>query len=154
MNDRTCSDCHGPLSTISPASIRCSSCQTLNKRQRAARNSTKARRICFRAHSELDADGKRYMLCHICAKRIDPARDEWRADHIRRWSEGGTDTAGNLWPICIPCDEWKAPKDTREVAKGKRAEEKHYGVKRPARPMPGSRASGWRKRMDGSVERR
>lgn len=149
-----CRDCSEPVSGISPLADRCSRCHRLDRQQRRSRDSTKARRICFEAHSKVDADGKRYLVCHICATRLNPPHDSWRADHLRRWAEGGSDTAENLWPICLSCDEWKAPRDTRAVAKGKRAAQKHHGIRTAKRPMPGSRGSGWRKRMDGTVERR
>jgi 5-methylcytosine-specific restriction enzyme A len=41
------------------------------------------------------------------------------------------------------------------IAKAKRQQRAHLGAKaRKSRPIPGSRASGLRKRMDGTVERR
>jgi len=112
------------------------------------RDSTKCRRICFTAHRFYNAAGQVRLRCHICKVELDPTDRKpekgWRADHIRRWAEGGEDTAENLWPICMACDATKAPRDTREVAKGKRAGEGHYGIKRPSRPMMGSKASGWK----------
>ena len=40
------------------------------------------------------------------------------------------------------------------IAEAKRREARHLGIKRsPSRPLPGTRASGVRKRMDGTVER-
>lgn len=44
--------------------------------------------------------------------------------------------------------------DISAVAKHKRMERKRAGEKRPSRPIPGSKASPWRKRLDGTVERR
>ena len=95
------------------------------------RDSTKARRICFDAHRFTGPLGRPVMKCHYCDSLIDPIRDQWRADHIRRHAEGGEDTAENLWPIHLTCDvQHKAPNDTREVAKGKRASNKHFGIER------------------------
>jgi 5-methylcytosine-specific restriction protein A len=121
------------------------------------RDSVKARRICYMAHRWENQAGHWRLMCHVCKVVINPIRrEDWRADHIRRWAEGGEDTPENLHPICTACDvEEKAPHDTREVAKGKRVRDSLYIGKRPkGRPMPGSKASGWRKRMDGTVERR
>jgi hypothetical protein len=43
--------------------------------------------------------------------------------------------------------------DVPAIAKGKRLEKKRAGVK-SGRPLPGSRNSPWKKRMDGRVVRR
>ena len=121
--------------------------------QKERRNSVRARRICFETHKKTDQQGRIWMTCHLNGCRIDPVRDPWRADHIRRWAEGGGDTPDNLLPICVRCDrEEKVPKDISEVAKGKRVAAKHYGVKkRSARPMPGSKASRWKRKINGEV---
>lgn len=116
------------------------------------RDSTRARRICLATHIKRDAAGE-FMICHCCKTRFDPKRDAWRADHWPiRWADGGKDEPGNLWPILERCDrETKARQDTREVAKGKRIVEKRYGVRRISRPMPGSRRSPWKRKIDGTV---
>jgi len=156
----TCIDCGGPKSAISPGSQRCSACATkrssdLNKASSIrSRNSAKARSIVLAQHLRFDDRARPYMVCHCCGVRFDPGRTRWRADHIRRHAEGGEETVENLLPIRESCDRAKAAKDTTEVAKGKRWKAKHFGTRSPRKPMPGSRASGWRKRMDGRVERR
>lgn len=124
----------------------------------ARRNSTRARRICFDAHKRQDAMGI-HLICHHCKGRIDVVRrpNDWRADHIKRFAEGGEDTPENLWPICLNCDGGaggKAAKDTKEVAKGKRVRDKTFGIKKSKRPMAGSKASPWQKKMSGQVVRR
>jgi 5-methylcytosine-specific restriction endonuclease McrA len=121
------------------------------------RDSVKARRICFDAHKWANAAGQWRLTCHRCKIVIDPIRkNSWRADHIRRWAEGGEDTPENLWPICVPCDvQFKAPHDTSEVAKGKAVRDSLYIKNKPkGRPMPGSKASGFKHKMDGTWERR
>lgn len=97
------------------------------------RDSVKARRICFEAHRYTHPVTGRIMLdCHWGKHPINPAVDPWRADHIKRFANGGEDTAENLWPICLKCDvEEKAPMDNRSIAKGKRIRDKHYGITRP-----------------------
>jgi 5-methylcytosine-specific restriction enzyme A len=118
------------------------------------RNSRRARTICVDTHSYSSKTGRPLMDCHVCKAAIDLKTRDWRADHIRRWAEGGRDTPDNLFPICLPCDRVKAAIDTREVAKGKRTAERNIGIRRTQQPMPGSRNSPWRRRMDGTVERR
>lgn len=122
------------------------------------RNSKRARRICLETHLRTDDRGD-YMICtcgHCGGMRFNPATTDWRADHARRWAEGGRDTPDNIFPIITSHDrEHKAPNDTREVAKGKRVRAKHYGVKqRKGPPMPGSRDSGWKKTFNGGWKRR
>lgn len=117
------------------------------------RNSVKARRICFETHRQQDAMGV-HMICHICKQRISPGREAWEADHIRRHAEGGEESAENLWPAHEACHAAKSRKDTSEVAKGKRVAAKHFGVKRSARPMAGSRKSKWKRKIGGGVVER
>lgn len=125
------------------------------------RDSRRARDICLKTHGIFDQHGRIYMVCHCggkdCKKIIDPLKDSWRADHNARWSDGGRDTPENLWPILTACDagkEGKAAKDTKVIAHGKRAGAKLMGWrKQSSRPLPGTRRSGLRKRMNGTVER-
>lgn len=119
-----------------------------------ARNSVRARRVCFDTHRREDGMGI-HMICHLCKGRIDPVRDEWRADHTRRYAEGGQDTPDNLWPVHTDCDiKLKAPQDTKAVAKGKRWKEKTFGIRQSKNPMPGSKRSGFKRKMDGTVVKR
>ena len=126
------------------------------------RNSTRARRICLETHRKVDAFGP-YMLCRCgrelrpdCGQIIHPAKGEtWRAHHNIPWAEGGEDTPENLYPILTACDvETTAPEDTARIAKNHRIRDRRDGVKRPSRPMPGSKNSPWKKHMDGRATRR
>jgi hypothetical protein len=67
---------------------------------------------------------------------------------------GGGETAENLWPAHEACHAAKSRKDASEVAKGKRVAAKHYGIRRSARPMAGSRTSKWKRKMNGEVVER
>lgn len=122
------------------------------------RNSPKARRICFEAHRHDGPMGAgRYLTCHVCKAPIDVVKNPsaWQADHIRRWAEDGEDTAENLWPICLPCHAPKSANDTTEIAKGKRQGANHYGLKEKRGPaMPGTKRSGWKKKINGETVRR
>ena len=49
----------------------------------------------------------------------------------------------------------KTAQDVADIARAKRREAAHGGFKtKTKRPMPGSRASGWKRLMDGTVVRR
>lgn len=75
-------------------------------------------------------------------------------DHIISDSSGGEPTLDNCAAVCLPCHGWKSRNvDTPKAAKIKRQSDAHLGIKKSSNPLPGSRASGIRKRMNGTVER-
>lgn len=90
--------------------------------------SAKMRRECFEAHKHVDADGRIYLICHICLGRIDPATERWEADHVIRRVLSGDDTISNLWPAHYKCHRIKTSDDVTENAKGKRVSDKNYGI--------------------------
>lgn len=55
--------------------------------------------------------------------------------------------------LCSKCHDVKTAKNRPAIDRTRRIYEKRAGV-RSTRPMPGSKRSGLRKRMDGTVERR
>ena len=60
----------------------------------------------------------------------------------------------NCQVLCRPCHIAKTRTDIKHIAKSKRIIDKRIKARKPkGRPMPGTRASGVRKRMDGTVER-
>jgi len=88
-----------------------------------------------------------------CGRKIAPG-ETWQLDHVIALCHGGAHAEGNLWPVLTEHHRNKTRADVALKAKGARVRAAHWGVKAPRRPMLGSRASGWRKRMDGTVERR
>lgn len=66
----------------------------------------------------------------------------------------GKPTFENCRVLCLGCHSVKTRTiDIPRIAKAKRREARHLGAKaKSSRPMPGSKASGIRKRMDGTVE--
>ena len=77
-------------------------------------------------------------------------------DHVNADSNGGKPTLENCAAVCPHCNMHKAyHHDTPRAAKLKRQSDKDKGIRtRKSAPIPGSKASGLRKRMDGTVERR
>lgn len=55
---------------------------------------------------------------------------------------------------CHRGEDGKTNDDVARIAKAKRQERGQLGLRRTSRPMPGSKASGLRKRMNGKVEKR
>lgn len=76
-------------------------------------------------------------------------------DHINLNVNSHDDSLENCAAVCPRCHAYKtAHHDTPLAAKTLRQQDKHLGIKpRQSRPMPGSKASGIRRRMDGTVER-
>lgn len=97
-----------------------------------------------------DAKGGR---CHKCTREIPPA-EAWTCEHLIAIINGGPNRESNLDVTCGWCLPEKNAADVAEKASVYAKRAKHLGVKKSSRPMPGSRASGLRKRFDGTVVRR
>ncbi|MEQ8822780.1 MAG: HNH endonuclease signature motif containing protein [Filomicrobium sp.] len=76
-------------------------------------------------------------------------------DHIiEDMIDGGNDLE-NCRVMTKKCHRLKTEERRPELDKTRRSFEKRIGVrKRKGRPMPGTRTSGWKQKMDGSWERR
>lgn len=78
-------------------------------------------------------------------------------DHIDLDANSKDNSLSNCAAICIPCHRVKTfHHDIPVAAKTLRQQDRARGIKsKPkGRPMPGSKASGLKKRFDGTVERR
>lgn len=97
-----------------------------------------------------DHDGR----CHICGLKIHVG-EKWDSDHVKRIEDGGVNRESNLAPAHRACHSKKTAEENRRQAKADRMAKKHLGIKpRKSRPIAGSKASGWKRKMDGTVERR
>ena len=95
-------------------------------------------------------------VCHRCTTKIRGRR--WYVEHLISLGNGGTNAWENLGVTCENCFAPKNAEDAKKQSKSRavatsciipRSQRQKKG-----RPMMGSKASGWRKRMDGTVERR
>ena len=77
-------------------------------------------------------------------------------DHHQPDGLGGAPTLENARVLCGTCHSHKTfNEDNPRMQKADRSKKAHYGIKpKQSRPIPGTRASGFKKRMDGTVERR
>lgn len=92
--------------------------------------------------------------CHRCARKI-PTGDAWIIEHLVALVNGGENRETNLRLTCSWCKPHKDREDMAIRQTTRNVRTKHLGIRKPkGRPMPGSKASGLRKRMDGRVERR
>lgn len=75
-------------------------------------------------------------------------------DHAIADAIGGAATLENCVCACLPCHLFKTrTRDIPLAAKTVRQRDKNNGIKRRS-TMPGSRDSAFKKKMDGTVERR
>lgn len=75
-------------------------------------------------------------------------------DHIIEATLGGDNSLENCRVLKRKCHGAKTSERRPELDKSRRIREKTAGLRKPkGRPLPGTRASGLRKRMDGRVER-
>lgn len=94
--------------------------------------------------------------CQICTRKI-RSGERWVADHIKAIINGGENRERNLQLICDWCDrKVKTPADSAEKAKTYAKRCADLGLKqRKGRPMPGTKASGIKQKLDGTwVDRR
>lgn len=90
--------------------------------------------------------------CALCGRTLRPGH--WACDHITALINGGQHRESNLQALCIsPCHSDKTRHDVAEKSATYRVRLKETGIKKPGNPIPGSKASGIRKRMNGDVER-
>jgi 5-methylcytosine-specific restriction protein A len=98
----------------------------------------------------LAADGH----CAICKRKISPSTDKWTCDHIKALINGGGNRETNLQVLCEWCDKPKTVFDLKEKAATYRRRKRHYGIKRKRPSFATNRDGPFRKRVDGTVERR
>lgn len=92
-------------------------------------------------------------ICHISKRKIRPG-EPWHLDHIKELWEGGENRESNMAPALVEPHKGKTAKGQRRKAKADRIKAKHLGIKKPKGSIPGSKASGWKRKMDGTVVRR
>lgn len=114
-----------------------------------------ARRPTFSTSFRLTLFLKRKGICTACAQKIEAGK-AWDIDHILPLALGGTNEPHNLQILCKPCHRAKTShSDIPRIAKTKRLKAHHLGARAPStRPIPGSRHSPWKRKMDGRVVRR
>lgn len=91
--------------------------------------------------------------CQECTNDI--GKKPWICDHRVALINGGENRESNLGPIHETCDKTKTAADVALKSTVYHKAAKDAGISlRKGRPMPGSKASGLRKKMNGQVERR
>ncbi len=94
-------------------------------------------------------------LCHICGLPIRAPKEQWDVEHVDPLWSGGKDDESNWRPAHTHCHKDKSAQEAAPRAKGARVRADHLGIRRSkGRPMIGSKASGWKRKMDGTLVRR
>ena len=93
-------------------------------------------------------DGK----CCVCGFAID--FKPWIIEHVVPLSMGGLDIIANMAPAHLGCARIKTAEEAGPRAKADRQRAAHVGARVARRPMPGSRASGLKKKLNGEVVKR
>lgn len=92
--------------------------------------------------------------CHLSGRKIRPG-DAWDLDHVKPLWDGGENRESNMAPALTKPHRQKSAADQRAKAEADRKQMKTLGIRKlKGRPIPGSKRSGWKKKMDGTAERR
>jgi 5-methylcytosine-specific restriction enzyme A len=92
-------------------------------------------------------------ICQACGQRIGVKGFE--LDHAVPLALGGADREENMRPLCRPCHRTKTKVDRGAISRAERLAARHLGAKAPSRtPVPGSRATPWKRKLDGTTVRR
>lgn len=93
-------------------------------------------------------------ICCICGCKINGVNEAWD-EHVNPLWLNGDNSAPNRSPAHERCTRVKTATEAKTRAKIRRTAERLFGAKRAAkRPMDGSKKSRWKKKLDGTVERR
>lgn len=94
-------------------------------------------------------------VCCICNTEIHASSGEkWIVEHLKPLWLGGADDETNMGPAHERCAIQKTVGEAPVKAKNDRQRAAHLGIKKSGRPMVGSKASPWKRKMDGSVVKR
>ena len=92
-------------------------------------------------------------VCAACGNGIWTG-EPWAIDHTIALINGGENRESNLKPMHLGCHRLKTGQDIGTRTETRKKQMAHYGIKKSkGRPLPGTKRSGLRRRMNGKVER-
>ena len=93
-------------------------------------------------------------LCYLCGQTVQ-AGQAWEVEHENPVGLSNDNSLDNLRIAHNACHKTKTAKDVKVIAKVKRVRALHIGAKKPTgRPLPGTKASGWKHSMTKGWVRR
>lgn len=112
------------------------------------------KRVRITAKMRADIFLRHNGVCHLCSLKVHPG-EEWDVSHEIPLEAGGKDDDTNWLVAHRKCHRVHTAKvDAPLIAKTKRMHQRHIGAKKSKNPIPGSRDSPWKRKMDGTVVRR
>lgn len=94
-----------------------------------------------------------FPVCEVCQAMC--KRGQYNVDHIIPCWEGGKGEVDNGRIICLPCHRDKSSEEGRLTQQADKKGRKDRGLRKAQfRPLPGTRASGWKAKIGGEWERR
>lgn len=112
------------------------------------------RRRSLSGHSRLKVWERSGGICVVCGHPIDGVRDRWIVEHIRALELGGADEFDNMGPAHEACGRDKTRDDHAAAAQAKRRKIRHLGAQAVTYPLPASKRSALKRKVDGTVVRR
>lgn len=91
-------------------------------------------------------------ICQICFAKEKILGPEF--DHRIALINGGSNSESNLVPVHPRCHAAKTKVDVAEKAATYKTQAHHLGIRKSRNPMPGSKASPYKRKMNGTVIRR
>ena len=94
-------------------------------------------------------------ICMIAGRKI-AFGERWVMAHRVALADGGENRESNILPALEGAHQKETGRENSQRASERRKTAKAIGIKsKPkSRPIPGSKASGWKHRMDGTFEKR
>ena len=90
--------------------------------------------------------------CEQCGAKLFAGNRSYEYDHTKEDFFGGEPTLENCKVLCRSCHNTKTQAAAPVIAKTRRQAEKDQGIKAPSRhPIPGSRASRWKRKLNGTT---
>lgn len=96
---------------------------------------------------------RHFRRCHLSGVEIRPGMN-WHVEHIIPLWKGGENRESNMAPALVGMHKIKTAEEAGERAMERKKRQKAFGIKKAKRPMPGSRLSPWRRKMNGRLEKR
>lgn len=93
-------------------------------------------------------------ICCWCGGKI-KVGEPWIDEHWNPLWRNGDNADSNRGVAHTHCAKEKTKQEATARAKGRRVAAKHMGAwQSKGKPMPGTKRSGWKKKLNGQVERR
>lgn len=107
----------------------------------------------FSKRTKLIAWNRSQGRCEQCTAKLFTGNIEYH--HVREATFNGLASLDNCMVLCRACHRTITKSRAPLIAKSNRQRAAYIGLrKNNYPPIPGTKRSGWKKRMDGTVERR